>query len=105
MANSWRPDGLNAEEVAKGNLPLFVWGTQEYGQVIRGIEIGFDAMLEALRKKGIPTDLDSEKEWGDSHILFTFDELVFSCGKARRGILVLIPDNAQDSKKEGHQGE
>lgn len=45
-----RPEGWNTEDIAKENLPLFKWGTQEYAQVIRGIDIGADAMLEALFK-------------------------------------------------------
>ena len=52
---SYRPEGFNAETIAKENMPSYAWGTQEYAQVIRGINIGADATLKALRKQGIHT--------------------------------------------------
>jgi len=48
----WRPKGFDAEQVAKENMPLFKWGSQEYGVMIRGIEVGADAMFNALRREG-----------------------------------------------------
>ena len=45
----WRPKDWNSETIAKENVPSFKWGSREYGEIIRGIDIGADAMLEALR--------------------------------------------------------
>lgn len=47
-ARGWRPEGWSSENIARENMPSFKWGTQEYSQVIRGIDIGADAMLEAI---------------------------------------------------------
>jgi len=44
----YRPPEWNSEDIAKENMPLFKWGTQEYAQVIRGIDIGADAIIKAL---------------------------------------------------------
>lgn len=53
----YRPDGFDAEVIARENMPFYAWGTQEYTQVIRGINYGADAMLEALERIHEPCTL------------------------------------------------
>ena len=60
----WRPTGWDAEILTKENLPLFKWGTIEYGHIHRGIEIGADAMLKALREQCDDKVFDLEEENG-----------------------------------------
>lgn len=48
---NWRPDKDWDERIVQENMPCFKWGTVEYGVFIRGVKIGADAMLEALRKE------------------------------------------------------
>ena len=68
----WRPDNFDSERIAKENLPLFKWGSRECGDVIRGIDIGADAILEALM------ELAKESPTGtfiiDSHTYNIYEE-------------------------------
>jgi len=64
----YRPEGWHTETIARDNLPTAKWGTEECEAVIKGIELGKDAMNdvilkimdEALRKLGWRVSIQDE---------------------------------------------
>lgn len=80
----WRPDDWDSERVAKENLPSFTWGTKEYGDVIRGVDLGADAMLESL--ESVPDCIRH-----DNSGKTTFHVMVKQVG-SQKGKWVFIPD-------------
>jgi len=89
----YRPDGYDLEVIARENLPMFKWDTEEYAQVVRGIDIGADAMLKALKKDSLPHDASFEYGilWGLSH-------------NGKKGFMAFIPDVEEADMYRGDGG-
>uniref|UniRef100_A0A6M3L9A9 Uncharacterized protein n=1 Tax=viral metagenome TaxID=1070528 RepID=A0A6M3L9A9_9ZZZZ len=94
----WRPGEGWDETLAKENMPSYSWGKNEYGVFLRGISVGADAMLEALRKRGSPKppkDWDKYAKHLGLHDVYSISVEV--CPDECDGTVVFIPDDEVQS--------
>ncbi len=83
MSDKWRPEGwINPGDIRSNFYPRNVPYNFE-----QGYEAGADAMLEALRKKGVRNEKGHHEEWQG-------DELI-SWDVEKSGYTVFIPDNEE----------
>ena len=88
---------ISDEDIAKQNIPLFKWGTQEYLHTIHGISLGRKAQLEACEKEILEQRLDRpelrEKMWKVLLHLVVRDDDAINADEALDKILAFTPDN------------
>jgi hypothetical protein len=88
MENRWRPDGFDEYDIASELLDdeeIVIPDKLEMSIATKLVRAGANAMLAAMRKRGIHSDMFYKED--------TKDKLYFVTIQGKKGTLVFIPDD------------